>query len=724
MRDFFSASSDRHLYNHYGPAETHVVTAHTLPGDVTRWGATAPIGRPIWNTQVYVLDAGLAPVPPGVTGELYIGGAALARGYWDRPGLTAERFVANPFGAAGERMYRTGDLVRWNGAGELEYLGRADSQVKVRGFRIELGEVEAALAAQETVAQATVVVREDRPGDQRVVAYVVPAADQVVERREVRGRVAEALPEYMVPSAIVVMDALPLTPSGKVDRRALPAPAIDTASSGRGPRTPQEEILCGVFAEVLGVAQVGVHDSFFDLGGHSLLATRLISRVRSVLGVELSVRAVFEAPTVAALAQRLPSAGKARKALRAVGERPGVVPLSFAQRRLWFLHRLEGPSATYNMPMAIRLTGELDHDALRAALNDVTERHESLRTVFPEVDGMPQQKVLSVSAAGLGPSLVPTTEDELATKLAAAAAEGFDLANDLPLHVTLFVLSPTEHVLLLVLNHIAGDGWSLGPLSRDLGEAYAARVAGGVPGWTELLVQYVDYTLWQQELLGREDDPQSVISEQVDYWKTALEDVPEQLQLPVDRVRPAVTTYRGDLVDIRMSAELHGRVVALARECGVSVFMVLQAALVLLLRRLGAGSDIALGSPVAGRMDEALDDLVGFFVNTLVLRTDVSGDPSFGELLGRVRESDLAAYAHQDVPFEHLVEVLNPARSLSHHPLFQVMLALQNTPQGAFVLPGLESRVEPVGTGTSRFDLFFNLRERVSGSGVALGLEG
>ncbi|WP_322741176.1 condensation domain-containing protein, partial [Streptomyces hygroscopicus] len=401
-----------------------------------------------------------------------------------------------------------------------------------------------------------------------------------------------------------------------------------------------------------------------------------------------------------------------------------MIPLSFAQRRLWFLHRLEGPSATYNIPLAMRLSGELDRRALRLALNDVVERHESLRTVFPEVDGVPQQKVLSVSAAGVGLSAVPTTEDELPAKVAAAAAELFDLATDLPLRVTLFVLSPTEHVLLLVLNHIAADGWSFAPLSRDVGEAYAARVAGHAPGWSELPVQYVDYTLWQQELLGDEGDPDSLVSRQVRYWAEALEGLPEQLELPVDRVRPVVASYAGDVVPLVVGAELHGRVVALARECGVSVFMVLQAALVLLLRRLGAGSDIALGSPVAGRMDEALDDLVGFFVNTLVLRTDVSGDPSFGELLGRVRESDLAAYAHQDVPFEHLVEVLNPARSLSHHPLFQVMLAFQSAGAGDLVLPGVKAVSAPVGTGTSRFDLLFSVDERVSGSGVALGLEG
>ncbi|MGW3210571.1 non-ribosomal peptide synthetase, partial [Streptomyces sp. NPDC001135] len=401
-----------------------------------------------------------------------------------------------------------------------------------------------------------------------------------------------------------------------------------------------------------------------------------------------------------------------------------MIPLSFAQRRMWFLHRLEGVSATYNIPLAMRLSGTLDRAALRLALTDVVERHESLRTVFPEVDGVPQQKVLGVAEAGVGLSVVPTTEDELQAKLADAAAEGFDLASDLPLRVTLFVLSPTEHVLLLVLNHIAADGWSFAPLSRDVGEAYAARVEGRTPGWTELPVQYVDYTLWQQELLGDEKDPDSLVSSQLRYWAEALEGIPEQLELPVDRPRAAVASYAGDALPLTISPELHGRVVALARQCGASVFMVLQAGLAVLLKRLGAGSDIPLGSPIAGRMDEALDDLVGFFVNTLVLRTDVSGDPTFRELLARVRETDLAAYAHQDVPFEHLVEALNPTRSLSHHPLFQVMLALQNTPQGAFALPGLDSRIEPVGTGTSRFDLFFNLRERTSGTGTPSGLEG
>ncbi|MFJ4584738.1 amino acid adenylation domain-containing protein, partial [Streptomyces echinatus] len=711
-------SRDRTMINAYGPTESTVCA--TMSGPLTGTD-TPPIGRPITNTQVFVLDAGLAPVPAGVVGELYLAGAGLARGYLNRPGLTAERFVANPFGGPGERMYRTGDLVRWNTEGELEYIGRADTQVKVRGFRIELGEIETALTGQESVAQAAVVVREDRPGDRRVVAYVVPASGAVAQPSALRRQLAQALPEYMVPSAVVVLDALPLTPNGKLDRRALPEPDLGTRKTGRAPRSPQEEVLCAAFAEVLGVGQVGVDDSFFDLGGHSLLATRLVSRVRSVLDVELSVRAVFEAPTVAALAERLTAEAGVRPALRPTTDRPALVPLSFAQRRLWFLHRLEGPSATYNMPMAIRLTGQLDHTALRSALHDVIDRHETLRTVFGEADGVPYQRVLDTAKPDL--PVVTTTEAELDGQMERLARHTFDLADEIPLHATLLEVSPTEHVLALVLHHIAADGWSIAPLARDLGRAYTARAADRPIEWPDgLPVQYADFVLWQQDLLGSADEPDSVMSRQVGYWQEALAGIPERLSLPGDRPYPAVAGYAGGVVPFQLDAEVHRSAIALARETGSTVFMVVQAALVALLHRLGAGTDIPIGSPIAGRTDQALDELVGVFVNTLVLRTDVSGDPTFRELLGRVRETDLAAYAHQDVPFEHLVEVLSPARSLSHHPLFQVLLAAEDVDAGAIELPGLTSSLRPVGTGTAKFSLSLSYSEQHLADGSPAGI--
>ncbi|MEU2250578.1 amino acid adenylation domain-containing protein [Streptomyces sp. NPDC019224] len=1115
------------MINAYGPTETTVCA--TMSDPLSPGTGVPPIGRPIANARVYVLDDRLRPVPPGVTGELYVAGAGLARGYLNRPGLTAGRFVACPFGP-GERMYRTGDLVRRLGDGQLEYVGRADDQVKVRGFRVEPGEVEAALAEHPAVAQAAVLGQDDRlvgyvvphqdpsrdsgleadhvgewqdiydalpiapgeaafgnnfvgwnssydagpipveqmrewrdatvdrilalrprrvlevgvgtglllsqiaphcdsywatdfsataidaltaqvAGEERLAGRVVlqtrpahdteglpagafdtivinsvvqyfPSADYLADvigklmgllapggalfvgdvrnlrllrslatavqlhrtaedadpgavRRAVEqavrvekellvdpdffaalrehgteigavtvevkrgrhhneltryrydvtlrkapvgpetpGRAVELawgrqvdgpaglrelldgqppevlritgvpnrrvareaalaravrdgegtleellrrlhapeeesglpdpedfhalgrefgrtvtvtwsalapdavdvvladpgtghgspagqyrpaggpgralssltnrptgsrstgallgelrdwlrgrLPDYLVPSAFVALDSLPLTASGKLDRRALPAPDLGPAVAGRAPRTPQEQLLAELFAEVLGLAQVGVDDSFFDLGGHSLLATRLASRVRATLGAELEVRTLFETPTVAALAAGLDGAGAARPALTA-RPRPERVELSFAQRRLWFLHRMDGPSATYNMPLALSLDGGLDRPALHAALADVVARHESLRTVFRETDGVPYQVVLS--AAEAHPALPVTEIDEslLAERLAGTARRGFDLAAEPPIRAELYALAPDRHVLLVVVHHIAADGWSMGPLSGDLATAYAARCRGEAPQWSPLPVQYADYTRWQRDLLGDTADPDSLFARQLDYWKAELTGIPQQLHLPADRPRPPVASQRGDRVVVGLDPELHQALRELATARGASMFMVLQAGLAALLTRLGAGTDIPIGSPIAGRTDQALDELVGFFVNTLVLRTDTGGDPGFAELLGRVRQKALTAYDHQDVPFEYLVEVANPVRSLAHHPLFQVMLALQNAPLGDFTLPGLETGHLEAPTGTSRVDLTFSLAEQFRPDGAAAGLVG
>nr|AGS49567.1 long-chain-fatty-acid--CoA ligase [uncultured bacterium esnapd10] len=691
VREFF-ARPGRRLHNVYGPAETHAVTTSTLPDDPADWPAASSIDGTISNTRIYVLDDHLRLVSAGVAGELYLAGNGVARGYFGKHGLTAARFVADPFGPAGSRMYRTGDLVRWRTDGTLEFLGRADDQVKVRGFRIELGEVEAALTAQPGVAKAAVVVR-----DSVLVAYVVGEVD--------RDEVAKRLPDFMVPSTYVTLDEFPLTPNGKLDRKALPAPETHVS---RAPRTPVEEIMCGLFAEVLGVEVAGVDDGFFELGGHSLLATRLVSKVRAVLGAELTVRDLFESPTPAGLAASLTSGERARPAL-VRHDRGKDVPLSFAQQRLWFLHRLEGPSPTYNLPFALRLTGVLDRDALQAAVHDVVTRHESLRTIFPDESGRTCRVLEDVPVV----DIIAATD--IASELAAAVRHGFDLASELPIRVTLFELSDTEHVLCLLLHHIAGDGWSLAPLMGDLVTAYTARCDGKVPQWTDLPVQYADYTLWQRELLGSEDDPESLVSRQIEFWRGALAGVPDELVLPTDRPRPAIGGADGDTVLFQLDGDLHRALADLARTQGASLFMVLQAALAVLLTRMGAGTDIPIGSPIAGRTDEALDDLVGFFVNTLVLRTDTSGDPTFRDLLDRVRTSNLAAYAHQDLPFERLVEALNPERSLSRQPLFQVLLALQNTPEAAIGLPGLEARVEPFGIGVAKFDLTVNLTERPSG---------
>ncbi|MBK4204285.1 nonribosomal peptide synthetase DhbF [Bacillus subtilis] len=705
--------------NLYGPTETTIWSAAAFLEEGLK--GVPPIGKPIWNTQVYVLDNGLQPVPPGVVGELYIAGTGLARGYFRRPDLTAERFVADPYGPPGARMYRTGDQARWRADGSLDYIGRADHQIKIRGFRIELGEIDAMLAKHPDIEQAAVVVREDQPGDKRLVAYVVAAS--AIDTAELRRYVGASLPDYMVPAAFVEMDELPLTPNGKLDRKALPAPDLSTSVSDRGPRTPQEEILCDLFAEVLGLARVGIDDSFFELGGHSLLAARLMSRIREVMGAELGIAKLFDEPTVAGLAAHLDQAQSARPALQRA-ERPERIPLSFAQRRLWFLHCLEGPSPTYNIPVAVRLSGELDQGVLQAALYDLVCRHESLRTIFPESQGTSYQHILEADQARPVLHVTEIAEKELFERFAEAVRYSFDLAAEPAFRAELFVIGPDEYVLLLLVHHIVGDGWSLTPLTRDLGAAYAARCHGKAPEWAPLAVQYADYAIWQQELLGSGDDPNSLIAGQLAFWKETLKNLPDQLELPTDYSRPAEPSHDGDTIHFRIEPELHKRLQDLARANRVSLFMVLQSGLAALLTRLGAGTDIPIGSPIAGRNDDALGDLVGLFINTLVLRTDTSGDPSFRELLDRVREVNLAAYENQDLPFERLVEVLNPARSRATHPLFQIMFAFQNTPDAELNLPDIESSLRIHSVGSAKFDLTLEISENRLADGTPNGLEG
>ncbi|MFF9348205.1 amino acid adenylation domain-containing protein, partial [Streptomyces sp. NPDC014734] len=489
------------------------------------------------------------------------------------------------------------------------------------------------------------------------------------------------------------------------------------------PRTPTEQILTTIFAHTLNINHLTIDDNFFDLGGHSLLATRLTSRIRNTLNTHLTVRDLFETPTIAGLAPRIGTTTTTHTPLTP-HQRPHHTPLSPAQQRLWFLHQLEGPSTTYNVPTQLRLTGNLNTTALRTAIEDLVARHESLRTVFPETDGTPYQHILPAEEARPVVEVVRTTPDRLDGDVAAAARHTFDLTADLPVRATLFALGPDEHVLLLLVHHIASDGLSTGPLVHDLSVAYAARREGRAPAWEPLPVQYADYTLWQREVLGDESDPDSVISRQIDHWRTALAGLPEQLELPTDRPRPAVAGHHGATVPLSWDAELHAGIVTLAREHQVTVFMVLHAGLTALLTRLGAGNDIPIGTPVAGRTDDALDDLVGFFVNTLVLRTDTSGDPTFTELLDRVRETDLAAYAHQDVPFERLVEIVNPTRSLAHHPLFQVVLGLEEASEGGLVMPGLTVEGAGVETGAAKVDLAVNVQETFTGAGEAAGIRG
>ncbi|MFI6084255.1 amino acid adenylation domain-containing protein, partial [Streptomyces sp. NPDC051217] len=543
-----------------------------------------------------------------------------------------------------------------------------------------------------------------------------------------RGYLQERLPAHLVPASVVAIASVPLTANGKLDRRALPAPDLSSQSTGRAPRTLREELLCDLFAEVLDLERVGVDDDFFDLGGHSLLATKLISRIRTTLGTEVELRTFFAHPTVARLVPHLDIGARTQAPLVRVAERPERLPLSFAQQRLWFVHRFEGPSATYNMPVVLRLSGELDVPALESALNDVLARHETLRTVFPAVDGRPEQQVLSPAEARLTLTVRQIdSEDEVAEALAAAARHTFALETELLVRAQLFRCGPEESVLSLVVHHIAADGWSYAPLAQDLATAYTTRVAGHAPDWTELPIQYADYTLWQHELLGDECDPESLYSKQYAYWAEQLAGLPKTVTIPSDRPRPAVLEGKGDLLRFTLDAELHQGIAELAKVTGTTPFMVLQATMAALLTRLGAGTDIAVGSGIAGRTDEGLKDLIGLFVNLLVLRTDTSGDPTFAELLAQVRKTSLDAYSHQDIPFESLVEKLNPERSPSHHPLFQIALALQNNEEAHFELPGLQVRADGSGTGTARYDLLLSLDEtfedRTTPAGITIAAE-
>ncbi|MFI8438002.1 amino acid adenylation domain-containing protein [Streptomyces sp. NPDC079020] len=703
------------LVNMYGITETTVhTTALTLEAADASAGAGSMIGLGLGDLRLYVLDTALRPVPPGTAGEMYVGGPGVADGYLGRPGLSCSRFVADPFGPAGQRMYRSGDLARWavDGSASLEYLGRADQQVKIRGFRIEPGEIEAAVLRHPDVRQAAVVVREDTPDDQRLVAYVV-GGRTVLDTTDLRKHAAAALPEHMVPSWFVQLDALPLTGNGKLDTRALPAPDLTGSLGGRPPRTPEEEIFCGLFAEILGVPSVSMDDNFFDLGGHSLLATRLVSRVRAAFGVELAIRTVFEAPTPAALIGWLAGNGDMPEARRPLTPRdkPEEIPLSFAQLRLWFIDKIDGGSGTYNIPLVIRLNGSLDRAALQAAIGDVVARHESLRTVFPDRDGTPRQHILSAAEATPVMGVTEIAPGDLAGAMTARAAIGFDLATEAPVRAHLFVMPEREHALLMPVHHIAGDGWSLVPLTRDLQTAYTARCRGELPEWEPLPVSYADYTLWQREILGDEDTPGSAIAGQLAFWKRYLRGLPEEVTLPTDRPRPAVASYRGETLRFDLPAELHQRLTRCSREHDVSPFMVVQTALAALLSKLGAGADIPLGISIAGRTDEALDHLVGFLVNTLVMRTDLTGDPTFADLLGRARADGLAAFANQDLPFERLVEAVNPERSAGRHPLIQIGLGFQNNRTPALDLPGLDAWIEPAVTHTAKLDLLFDFRE-------------
>ncbi|MEU5534710.1 amino acid adenylation domain-containing protein [Streptomyces sp. NPDC020362] len=683
------------ILNLYGPTEATVyATAWRAPDDP---GARPLIGRPLAARRAYVLDSVLRPVPPGTEGELYLAGAGVADGYLGRPALTAQRFLADPFGRPGERMYRTGDLVRRNADGDLDYLGRLDDQVKIRGFRIEPGEVEAALACCPGVTAVAVVAREDATGHKQLVAYLVGTASG----SEVRAHATGALPRHLVPAAFVTLDELPLSPNGKLDRAALPAPDFHGPAGPAGSSTPRDEREAAVqqaFRDALGLTDVGLDDDFFELGGHSLSATQVIARVRVALGADVSLRILFDHPTVSALAAALPSGTVPAPAPAALDR--DTIPLSPGQRRLWFIDQLAGPS--YTVPWAVRLTGHVDHGLLREALADTAARHEALRTVYPETDGEPRQRITDRVPDLLVRRIEPAALDEA---VHAELGTGWQLAERPPVRVVLFETGPDDAVLLVAAHHIALDGWSLGLLARDLSTAYDARGGGRAPDW-EPVTPYSEYAMRERarDLTG-----------QISYWRERLKGLPDCVDLPVDRPRPALANAEGAEARFTLDAETVSRARTVAAGAGASLFMVLHAALAALLTRLGAGTDVPIGAVVAGRTHPSYEDTIGCFVNTLVLRTDTSGNPAFGDLLASVRDADLADYAQQDIGFDQVVEATRPARSPAHHPLFQTMLSLRNTPPATLRLPGVRATPLPVALPSVKFDLTFQLAETGAG---------
>ncbi|WP_460698564.1 amino acid adenylation domain-containing protein, partial [Nocardia thraciensis] len=735
----------RSFINAYGPTEATVMVTTSAPIEP---GGAITLGSAVPGVGLFVLDSWLRPVPAGVVGELYVSGAALAQGYLRRPALTAERFVASPFGAEtgtpGARLYRTGDLVRRNeSSGDLEYLGRSDFQVKIRGLRIELGEIDNALTGHPDIDYAATLGKELPSGATALVAYVLPRPGSSVDAGELTRHVAQSLPAYMVPAAIVLLDEIPLTPIGKLDRAGLPEPVF-AAREFRAPSTPVEEIVAEVFAALLvpdaEPGSVGADDGFFELGGNSLLAAQAAARIGSTLDALVPVQLLFEAPTVAGLAARVArlAGSAAGRRLRPM-ERPQRVPMSYAQQRMWFLNRFDPSSAVDNIPVAVRLSGQLDVGALRAAVRDLVERHEVLRTVYPEVDGVGYQSVLPVADVRAVPELpvVDMDPDQVGDAVTRMVTEGFDVTEQAPVRLALLRIRRSsaesdavgndtdiarDYVLICVMHHIAGDGFSLGPLTRDLMTAYVERVRGGRPGWAPLAVQYADYALWQRESLGEEADPGSTLARQVEFWRRSLAGLPEQLELPVDRPRPAIASHRGAAVDFEVDAGTHAALNRLAHDQGSTLFMVVHAALAVLLARLSGTRDIAVGTAVAGRGAAELDDVIGMFVNTLVLRTEVDPGARFDQLLAAVRGTDVAAFGHADVPFERLVEVSDPVRSRARHPLFQVMLTFQNLAPARLDLPGLTVSGVDMTVPLAKFDLQLTLTEQFDEHGAPRGL--
>ncbi|MDZ8032059.1 non-ribosomal peptide synthetase [Nostoc sp. DedSLP04] len=732
---------DRHgdtlpqLVNMYGITETtvHVTYRPLSKADLNH--SASVIGRPIPDLQVYILDEYFQPVPIGVRGEMYVGGAGVTRGYLNRPELTKQRFISNVFNQS--KLYKTGDLARYLPNGDLEYLGRIDNQVKIRGFRIELGEIETLLASHPAIWESVVLVQEDEPGDKRLVAYVVPQVEQSPTVPELRQFLKAKLPEYMVPSAFVLLESLPLTSNGKVDRRALPKPELDSTLLEKfvAPRTPMEEMLAQIWAEVLKVEQVGIHDNFFELGGHSLLATQLLLRIRTSFKVELALRELFARATVAELAQsigqlqqqilRLTSAplGTSRSVQDLELTSPPILPrtkdaelpLSYAQQRLWFLDQFEPNSPFYNIPIALRLVGNLNRAGLEQSLQEIIHRHEALRTNFITVNEQPTQiiqtetnwKVSVVECQHLS-----ATEQAIATQklVQQNTIEPFDLSQGALIRATLVVLSETEHILLMCMHHVVSDGWSMSIFVSELAALYNAYAQGRPSPLVPLTLQYADFAIWQRQWLQG-----NVLQRQLNYWQQQLASAPALLSLPTDRPRPAVQTFAGATQEFTLSVELSHRLTKLSQEQGCTLFMTLLAAYDILLYRYTRQEDILVGSPIANRDRSEIEGLIGFFVNPLVMRTNLAGNPSFSELLGRVREMAMDAYAHQDLPFEMLVEALQPERNLSHTPLFQVMFTLENAVMSGVDMAGLTVSPLPIKGTTARVDLTLIIQNTATG---------
>ncbi|CFP19352.1 non-ribosomal peptide synthetase [Burkholderia pseudomallei] len=724
---FAEAGRRPRLFNTYGPTETTVsVTVHEVRG---RHDDANVIGRPIANTRVYVLDAWLRPAPIGVAGELYIGGVQVARGYLNRPELTRERFIDDPF-VAGGRLYRTGDLARWRTDGRLEYLGRNDFQVKIRGFRIELGEIEAQLAKVAGVREVVVLARDsasavhdsatenaapDAPSpetatatEKRLVAYYTGDADVVA----LRAQAAQHLPSYMVPSAYVRLDAWPLTPNGKLDRRALPAPADDAYARAEyeAPQGAKEEALAAIWRELLHVERVSRHDNFFELGGHSLLAVQLVSRLRQALSVEVALGTVFDAPVLSALAERLEAENTEVLPPIPLAPRDGRIALSLAQQRLWFLTQLEGVSEAYHMSGAVRLDGPLNREVLQRALNRIVMRHEALRTCFVREEGEPIQVIqphadLTVSYHDLREA--EQSEQRAKDLSQAHASAPFDLSRDLPVRVLLLQLEDEAHVVQVVMHHIASDGWSVGVFLQELSALYGSFIAEQGDPLAPLPLQYADYAAWQRRWLAS-----GQLEKQGAFWQTNLSGAPTLLELPTDRPRPPKQSHAGASVEVKLGAALSERVKRLSQRHGVTPYMTLLSSWAAVLSRLSGQEEVVIGSPVAGRNRTEVETLIGFFVNTLALRLDLSSEPTVGELLKRTKAQVLSAQAHQDLPFDQVVERVKPPRSTAHPPLFQVMFDWHNTPARALTMPGLTVSVASTETTTSQYDLVLSMQER------------